>query len=226
VAPPPWRIDLSPFAAVIFDMDGVLVDGEPLHFAAVNELLAEEGRSLSLDEYRPYMGTKAGWREFIADFGLRHPLEHYTSRYNDLILAAYRSPLTPLPGAVEAVRAAHAAGLRVGLASSSARDWVDACLQSLGLAACFHAAVSGSEIEAGKPAPDIYLLAAQRLGVDPRLCLAIEDAPAGIASARAAGMACWAVLTEYTRGLDLGQPDRVLESLAGLTPEDFRRAAA
>ena len=70
-------------------MDGVLVDGEPLHFAAVNQLLAEEGRSLTLDEYRPYMGTKSGWVELIRDLGLRFEAPHYAPRYNDLILRQY-----------------------------------------------------------------------------------------------------------------------------------------
>jgi HAD superfamily hydrolase (TIGR01509 family) len=207
-------------------MDGVLVDGEPLHFRAVNELLATEGRSLTLDEYRPYMGTKAGWAEFVADFGLKHTKDHYAPLYNELILAQYRSELEPLPGAVVAVEAVRAAGIPVGLASSSARPWVDACLEAIGLADAFDATIAGSEITDGKPAPDIYLLAAARLGVQPHRCLAIEDAPAGIASAKAAGMECWAVLTEYTRDLELGLPDRVLASLLELTADDFRRAAA
>ena len=222
---PRWRADLSRFAAVIFDMDGVLVDGEPLHFRAVNELLAAEGRELTLEQYKPYMGTKAGWTEFIADFGLRHGLEHYVPRYEELILAQYRGELTALPGALAAVTTARASGCSIGLASSSARPWVEACLERIGLANAFNMVVTGTDIINGKPHPEIYLEAATGLGADPRHCLAIEDAPAGIASARAAGMTCWAVLTEYTRELDLGSPDRVLESLEGLCADDFRRAA-
>jgi len=207
-------------------MDGVLVDGEPLHFRALNQLLAEEGRSISLEQYRPYMGTKAGWAEFIADFGLRHARDHYAPRYHELILAQYRSELEPLPGAIEAVRAARASGARVGLASSSAREWVEACLERIGLDSAFDAIVTGSDIVDGKPSPEIYLAAARRLAVDPARSLAIEDAPAGIAAALDAGMTCWAVLTEYTRGLDLGRPHRVLGSLAELRPADFREVAA
>jgi HAD superfamily hydrolase (TIGR01509 family) len=207
-------------------MDGVLVDGEPLHFRALNELLAAEGRAITLDEYRPYMGTKAGWAEFVADFGLRHTRDHYAPLYHDIVLRQYEADLDPLPGAIEAVRLARAGAGRVGLASSSARAWVEACLARIGLADAFDAVVTGSDIEHGKPAPDIYLLGAQQLGVDPASCLAIEDAPAGIAAARAAGMACWAVLTEYTRDLDLGLPDRVLPSLEALTAADFQERAA
>jgi HAD superfamily hydrolase (TIGR01509 family) len=210
---------------VIFDMDGVLVDGEPLHFRAVNQLLAEEGREITLEQYRPYMGTTAGWSEFVADFGLKHPRDYYMPRYDELILTQYRTELTALPGAREAVLNARTAGSRIGLASSSARTWVDTCLGCVGLSDQFDVTITGSDITHGKPAPDIYLKAASLLGVEPSACLAIEDAPAGIASARAAGMTCWAVLTEYTRGIDLGSPDRVLESLEHLTDADFRRAA-
>src|SRR5438132_2764243 len=97
-APRRWRDrELAGFAAVIFDMDGVLVDGEPLHFHAVNELLARDGRALTLDQYRPYMGTKSGWTEFIRDFGLERSKEYYAPRYMELILAQYRQKSVPLP---------------------------------------------------------------------------------------------------------------------------------
>ena len=95
---------MSRFAAVIFDMDGVLVDGEPLHFAAVNRVLGEEGRSISLEAYKPYMGTKTGWSDMIADFNLPKSREHYSERYREIILDSYRQKSAPLPGAVELVR--------------------------------------------------------------------------------------------------------------------------
>jgi HAD superfamily hydrolase (TIGR01509 family) len=206
-------LSTSSFAAVIFDMDGVLVDGEPLHFHALNELLAAEGRHVTLDEYRPYMGTKAGWTEFIADLGLAHDRDYYAPRYDELILRQYRENAVALPGAVELVRALRRAGLPVGLASSSAAGWVDACLAKLGLTGAFDAVVTGSDVREGKPHPEIYLVAAARLRVAPSSCLAIEDAPAGIESAHAAGMTCWAVRTPYTAGLTLPGPDREFASL-------------
>lgn len=207
-------------------MDGVLVDGEPLHFQALNQLLADEGRSITLDQYRPYMGTRAGWTEFVADFGLRYPREHYAPRYNELILAQYRSALSPLPGAVEAVMLLKRAGVPLALASSSARPWVEACLDQIGLAAAFSVTVTGSDIVNGKPDPEIYLAAAHALGFAPGQCLAVEDAPAGIAAAVAAGMTCWAVRTEYTRGLDLGAPARVFASLTDAPFHEIAGVAA
>lgn len=217
---------MSRFAAVIFDMDGVLVDGEPLHFAAVNELLAEEGRSISLEAYKPYMGTKSGWTEMVRAMQLRHPAAHYSPRYHELILRQYRERAEPMPGAGALVGGLRRAGLPVAVASSSVGPWVSACLARLELETLFDTVVSGSDVIQGKPAPEIYLLAAERLGVEPAACLAIEDAPAGVAAARAAGMTCWAVRTEYTEGLDLGAPEREYPSLASVRLEDILGVAA
>jgi HAD superfamily hydrolase (TIGR01509 family) len=206
-------LKLAGFAAVIFDMDGVLVDGEPLHFRAVNELLAEEGLSISLEAYKPYIGTKTGWRDMARDLGLRRPLDEYAAVYREIILAKYRSEAEPLPGAVELVRALERAGVPLAVASSSIQPWVEACLERIGLRDAFPVLVTGSDVDEGKPDPAIYRLAARRLGVPAERCLAFEDAPAGILSARAAGMTVWAVRTPYTRGLPLPDPDREFESL-------------
>lgn len=207
-------------------MDGVLVDGEPLHFQAVNRLLATEGKSISLDDYKPYMGTKTGWADMISDYGLTQSREHYSGIYRAMILESYRTQSEPLPGAVELVRGLRAAGMPVGVASSSILPWVEACLFRLGLGGAFDSVVTGSDVQNGKPAPDIYLLAAERLNVNPGDCLAIEDAPAGILSAKAAGMQCWAVRTEYTAGLLLPDPHREFESLLGVSIDDVIGVAA
>ena len=207
-------------------MDGVLVDGEPLHFAAVNRLMGEEGLSITLEQYKPYMGTKSGWSDMISDFGLSQPKEHYSTRYREMILESYRANAEPLPGAVALVGDVRRAGLPVAVASSSILPWVEACLERIGLAGAFDRVISGSDVERGKPAPDIYLLAAQRLGIAASRCLAIEDAPAGIESAHAAGMECWAVRTPYTEGLRLPDPERTFQSLTEVHVSDIVGVAA
>ena len=206
-------------------MDGVLVDGEPLHFQAVNKLLATEGKAISLDDYKPYMGTKTGWADMIRDFGLTQPREHYSEIYRAMILESYRTQSEPLPGAVNLVRGLRSAGMRIGVASSSILPWVEACLARIGLEDAFDDITTGTDVDNGKPAPDIYLLAAERLNVNPRDCLAIEDAPAGILSAKAAGMECWAVRTEYTSGLVLPDPQREFESLQQIRLEEIMGVA-
>lgn len=217
---------MTGFDAVIFDMDGVLVDGEPLHFETVNELLGREGKSISLEQYKPYMGTKTGWADMIADFGLSQPREYYSPIYRELVLARYRERSEALPGALSVVTALRMSSQRLAVASSSIRPWVEACLAKIGLGSAFEQLITGSEVENGKPDPEIYLLAAEKLGVDPRRCLAFEDAPAGIESAKRAGMTVWAVRTEYTRGLVLPDPDREFESLADVDITDIVGIAA
>ncbi|MGH2632867.1 MAG: HAD family hydrolase [Tepidiformaceae bacterium] len=217
---------MAPFAAVIFDMDGVLVDGEPLHFQGVNELLGEEGHAISLEAYKPYMGTKTGWSDMIRDFGLPKPHEYYSARYREMMERRYRERSVALPGAVALVRQLKSIGLPLAVASSSIRPWVDACLERIGLVGQFDQVVTGSEVTSGKPDPEIYLLTASRLGLPPAQCLAIEDAPAGIESAHAAGMRCWAIRTEYTRGLPLPSPDREFETLEDVSVADIAGVAA
>ncbi len=212
---------MTGFDAVIFDMDGVLVDGEPLHFETVNELLGREGKSITLEQYKPYMGTKTGWADMISDFGLSRPREHYSPIYRELVLNRYRDRSEALPGALSVVTALRMSGQRLAVASSSIRPWVEACLAKIGLGNAFEILVTGSEVENGKPDPEIYLLAAEKLGVDPKRCLAFEDAPAGIESAKRAGMTVWAVRTEYTLGLELPNPDREFDSLADVDITDI-----
>lgn len=207
-------------------MDGVLVDGEPLHFEAVNRMLGEEGRAITLDQYKPYMGTKSGWSDLIRDFGLSKPYEHYSVEYKALMVGLYRERSAPLSGAVELVRDLRAAGMPLAVASSSILPWVEACLGRIGLLDAFDVIVTGSDVREGKPSPEIYLLTAERLGVDPAACLVFEDAPAGILAANAAGMECWAVRTEYTRGLELPGPAREFEDLTGVPLHDITKVAA
>ena len=134
-------------------MDGVLVDGEPLHFATVNELLGREGKAISLEQYKPYMGTKTGWADMISVFQLQHPREHYSPIYREMVLARYREDSEALPGALSVVTALRMSGQRLAVASSSIRPWVEACLAKIGLGDAFETLVTGSEVENGKPDP-------------------------------------------------------------------------
>lgn len=194
-------------------MDGVLVDGEPLHFRAFNRLLAEEGLSISLERHKQSMGTKGSWPHLIEEFGLAQPVEYYSSRYDGYVMDEYKACTEPLPGAKQIVRDLQRSGLPIAVASSSRRAWVEACLANIGLRDAFTDVVTGSDVSEGKPSPEIYLLSATRLGVRPGECLVIEDAPLGIQAAHNAGMTCWAVRTEYTRGLALPGPARDMETL-------------
>ena len=205
----------APAAAVIFDMDGVLLDSEPLHHVVVNDLLAEHGVRIDADHYKTYLGTtlEYTWEALIRRFHLPETLDHYRLRYSEAILESYRRHSVPAPGAPELVAGLRDRGLKLAVASSSRTAWVQAALGALGLGEAFDAVVTGDMIAHSKPDPEIYLLAAARLSMEPSRCIAIEDAPKGVAAARAAGMTVVGVRTAYTAHLPLDGAAMVLDDL-------------
>ena len=201
--------------AVLFDMDGVLVDGEPLHFAAVNAILADEDVELDMATYLEYLGTTLDhtWNDLRARFGPAHGYEHYADRYNAAVLEQYRTKAAAMPGAHALLKRLEQAEVPRAVASSSNRKWVETALTTLGIRDCFQAIVAGDEVQQGKPNPEIYLSAAAKLGAEPAICTVIEDAPAGIESGRRAGMQVVAVRTEMTAGIELTGATRIIDSL-------------
>jgi HAD superfamily hydrolase (TIGR01509 family) len=176
--------------AVIFDLDGVLVDSEQLWNAAKEALVREAGGRWREDAPRAMMGMSSPeWSAYLRDqLGVERDVEEINQDVVRRMQRLYRARLPLLPGAVDAVRA-----LRdrwpLGLASSSNREIIDLVLDVAGLADAFVATVSSEEVERGKPAPDVYLEAARRLGVRPDRCVAIEDSSNGLRAAAAARMA-------------------------------------
>jgi HAD superfamily hydrolase (TIGR01509 family) len=175
--------------AVVFDLDGVLLRSEEVWDAVRERYVRERGGRYDEEVQRAMMGMSAPeWSRFLhEEAGVPDDLDEINSEVVRRMLEAYRRELPLLPGAVEAVRRA-ADAFPLALASSSNREVFEEVLELTGLADCFRATVSSEEVEHGKPAPDVYLEAARRLGVAPERCTAVEDSHAGIRSARAAGM--------------------------------------
>jgi len=199
-------------------MDGVLVDSEPIHERALGSVLAVEGFRLPPEEYAALVGTtvESSWTHLFERFPLARSREEYLVAHEAAMLEHLAaSPLEPEPGVVALLDLCRAEGYRLALASSSPGIVIRATLGALGLADAFELYVGGDEVARGKPDPEIYLAAAERLGVPPARCLAIEDALHGIESARRAGMAVVAVRTRYTVGHGL-VATRVVDSLEGL----------
>jgi HAD superfamily hydrolase (TIGR01509 family) len=186
---------------VIFDLDGVLVDSEPLHHCAANAVLAQDGHSpLSVAEYSRYLGMtdEDMWHDLRALRGLGRPHEHYLRRFDRHVLAEYRQHATAAPGVTDLLDWLTACGLPLAVASSSRVQWVETCLDAIGIRRYFDRIVAGDMVTRGKPDPEIFLVAAHQLRAQPGRCVVFEDSPAGVTAASRAGMYTIAVCTAYT----------------------------
>ena len=201
--------------AVIFDMDGVLADSEPLYHLSMNQVLQAHGHSLTDEDNRIILGTTVThtWQWLKDRFGLDGRLEDWIGVYDRVILKNLKENVEPSPGLYDLLDSLKTRGLRIGLASSSQANWVDTVLTTLDVKDRFSVVVSGDMVTNGKPAPEIFLKAAGELGAEPSRCLVFEDSPHGIQAGKAAGMTVVAVLTDLTRDLDLSLADRRIESL-------------
>lgn len=188
--------------AVIFDMDGVLADSEPVHLAAERAMLADYGHHLSLAAKQPFVGLANDeiMQGLIDMFSIDATVEELAAAK-----AGHQRALIPAMGGFAVttalVQRLAAASIPIAVASGSAPWNIEASLEAVGLAEFFKVRVSAEEVPAGKPAPDIFLEAARRLGVPPESCVVIEDAVPGVTAALAAGMRCVAIPT-ITEPLD------------------------
>jgi HAD superfamily hydrolase (TIGR01509 family) len=207
--------------AVVFDLDGVLFDSEPLWDRARARVAGDTGGRWHESAQRDMMGMSSlEWSRYMYEqLGVPLAPEAISAAVVDRMEELYRERLPLLPGAREAVE--RLSRRRLGLASSSNRPLIELALDLSGLRPRFQAVVSSEEVPRGKPAPDVYLEAAERLGVDPRRCAAVEDSGNGIRSAKAAGMRVVAVPSASfpPEPEALGAADVVLGSLEELEPE-------
>jgi HAD superfamily hydrolase (TIGR01509 family) len=213
---------LSAIDAVVFDLDGVLVDSEHVWDEVREELARERGGRWHERAQADMMGMSSPeWSRYMHDvIGLTESPEEINDEVVARLLARYAERVPLIDGAVEAVLRL-ARSFRLALASSSNRRVIDAVLDAAGLAASFEATVSSEEVASGKPAPDVFLEAARRLGVDPARCAAIEDSRNGIRAAHAAGMRIIAIPNRrYPPPADaLALADVRLDSLSQLAYE-------
>ena len=208
--------------AVVFDLDGVLLDSEQLWDEVREQLARERGGRWSARAQADMMGMSSPeWSRYLHDVvGLPESPDELAAEVVRRMEARYRERLPLISGAREAVERL-AASWPLGLASSSNRPLIDLALESSGLAPLFAVTVSSEEVARGKPAPDVYLEAVRRLGIEPTHAAAVEDSANGIRSARAAGLRVFAIPNAYFPPPDdaLELAEAVLDSLADLTPE-------
>jgi HAD superfamily hydrolase (TIGR01509 family) len=208
--------------AVLFDMDGVLFDSEPIHERIFTKFAEELGFACPPEEYAKLIGTSSvsQWRLMKERYGLPGTPQELSDakmeRYKAFLRGA--SGLTPIPGVPELLAGLRAENVPFALASSNTTDVIEATLSATGLTPLFTAYVGGNDVTVAKPAPDIFLLAASRLGADPARCVVVEDSTNGILAARRAGMTPVGFENPNSPGQDLSRAALRISTLAGLTP--------
>ncbi len=206
--------------AILFDVDGVLVLSEPF-IAEAGALMFKELYDEDVDpaEFSPFVGTgEASYLGGVAEArGIRIDLAAAKKRIYELYIACIQGSMEAVPGALALVRGLRAAGIKAATATSADRVKLDANLKAVGLGeGDFDALVCGNDVQRKKPAPDIYLEAARRLGVEPKDCLVIEDAPEGLRAGAAAGCRCIGLSTTFSAELLIAAgASRVLPDLSG-----------
>ena len=206
--------------AVVFDMDGVLLDSEPIGYEAMRLVMRGQGAPYDEVENDEFVGrtTAESFRVLRARRGLRPEIGELVRQFCDAKIRLSREGARPLPGVPEVLERVRAAGYRLALASSAEIPIIAATVETLGLADCFELRVSGEEVPRGKPAPDVFLEAARRLALAPRECLVVEDSRNGQLAARAARMRCAVVPCSATLGHDFTEADYRLQTLTELLP--------
>ena len=205
------------YKGILFDMDGVLVDSEPLFHKAVNIMVERCGAAPITEEEnnRYLLGTtvEETWVRVKELRDVPQTPAELLAGYNEVVKEVLRSDLTARPGVRDLIAEAQRRGLPIAVASSSLREWVDLKLSVIGLTDAFAVKLGGDDIENGKPAPDIYIKAARLIGLESTECIAIEDSPIGLAAASSSGAYTVCTLTDSTRHLDLSAADVIIENL-------------
>ena len=206
-----WRPSKKTF---LWDMDGVITDSGPFHLAAWQETFSRRGFNFSKEDFTEFFGTR---NDFIirSVLGEELPQEDVASMVEEKeenFRRKIKGNIKPLPGVMKLLHAIKKGNFKLALASSAPKENIDLVNSELNLESYFDYIISGREVAKSKPSPQIYLLAAQKLGAEPKDCVVIEDSPFGVKAAKAAGMRCLAVANTHPKQA-LQEADRVVDSL-------------
>lgn len=183
-----------PIQGVIFDMDGVLIDSEPIYFEIERSSFNHFGAAVTVEEHHSFVGVtlESMWQQVIDKYQVKVPLEEIFAYHQQHVMEKMlaHAELAAIPGVERWIRWLHEQHIPVAVASSSPRALIDLIMEKTGLGPYFDVRLTGEEVEHGKPAPDIFLTAASQIGISPAHCLVIEDSRNGVQAAKSAGMRC------------------------------------
>lgn len=214
---------LSAIQAIIFDMDGVLIDSEPLHLMAYQRYLGSYGHAFEAKNNHEFLGRKDTEcaHHLIERFKLNLSIPDFVRDKEEVLHGLFSEKLSLQPGVLKTLERARELKIPTAIASSATMPTIELVVDLMNLADYFQFLCSGDEVPNGKPAPDVFLLAAQRLGREPGECLVIEDTFNGVCAANAAGMMCIAIPCQSTRHQDFAHADMVLASMDEINLEEL-----
>jgi len=201
--------------AVIFDMDGTMIDSEIQHFYAYQKVLLAFGIDFQLDDYSNYFGVldRDICAYLVKKYNISTDLSNLMELKNQLFKSEFITKALPRPGLFSLLKKLKKDRYLMAVASSSHIDEIIYVLNNLHIESFFNVVVSADNVKNGKPDPDIFLLAAKKLKVSPSDCLVLEDAPKGVLAAKSANMKCYAVPSKEVKNQDFSKADKVLNSL-------------
>ncbi|GGN98026.1 HAD family hydrolase [Saccharibacillus kuerlensis] len=210
--------------AFIFDMDGVIIDSEPMHFDVDRRVMEYYGYPITQEKLEEYVGMTNPelWAAIRAEFGMTQTVEEiveYQMGHKIEVLRA--AEMEPIDGISDLIAELEKGGIPCAVASSSPPVFIEAVLEKFGLRDAFKAVASGEEVPRGKPAPDVFLRAAELLGVDPVRCIVLEDSKHGIDAAKAAGMRCIGFINPNSGNQDLTRADLIVENIREIRLDDL-----
>ena len=208
--------------AVIWDMDGVIADTAPYHFSAWQEIFRKRGAEFTIEDFKHSFGLRNDTiiRNILWEETAQGETEAIAQEKEETFRSMIGQKIKPLPGAVELIKSLRENRFKIAIASSAPMENIQLITGSLGIDNCFQSIVTGQDVTEGKPSPQGFLLAAQRLGVEPKNCLVIEDAVAGVTAAKRAGMPCLAITNTHPRQ-SLKEADFIGNTLEKVTIDDI-----
>jgi beta-phosphoglucomutase family hydrolase len=212
----------SHLEAAVWDLDGVIADTAEYHYLAWRDALRKRGVDFSKKDFMPLFGQR---HDTIIKFALgdglpKKELEAITEEKQRDYRRRVADNIVPMPGAIALIRSLHEHGIKSAIASSAVPENIEIIIRGLGIEDCFQAIVHGMEVKEGKPSPQIFLLAAKKLKVKPGNCVVIEDAVAGVAAAKRAGMKCVAVTNSHPKEA-LKDADLIVDTLEKVGIDDL-----